>query len=231
MQARRLARELALLAMGQLPDKAEQLSRTDLEALLAAAVTALAGEAQDTLERAAADLQRGEQQLLDSDRQTIAVDAAGPSATELAQARLLIQEALTLAQKAINDIGNTLQLPVLIQSANQKEVRSYAVELLSVTASRKEEVDEGLNQAMERWQMKRLPQLDRDLLRLAVVEMAYLGVPDAVAINEAVELAKTYSDQDGYRFINGALRRWLTQFRQMARAQAKAQSQRPLSDL
>ena len=67
---------------------------------------------------------------------------------------------------------------------------------------------------MVAWQVKRLAQIDRDLLRLAIVEMQYLGVPDRVAINEAVELAKRYSDEDGYRFINGVLRRWLEQFRQ-----------------
>ncbi|MEO1068445.1 MAG: transcription antitermination protein NusB, partial [Cyanobacteria bacterium J06638_6] len=54
---------------------------------------------------------------------------------------------------------------------------------------------------------KRLPRIDRDILRLAVVEMNYLGTPDRVAINEAVELAKRYSDDDGFRFINGVLRR------------------------
>jgi transcription antitermination protein NusB len=39
------------------------------------------------------------------------------------------------------------------------------------------------------------------------VEMRYLGIPDRIAINEAIELAKKYSDEEGYRFINGVLRR------------------------
>jgi N utilization substance protein B len=60
---------------------------------------------------------------------------------------------------------------------------------------------------MVTWRLKRLARIDRDILRLAVVEMDYLGTPDKVAINEAVELAKRYSDEDGYRFINGVLRR------------------------
>jgi N utilization substance protein B len=60
---------------------------------------------------------------------------------------------------------------------------------------------------MVAWQLKRLARIDRDILRLAVVEMDYLGTPDKVAINEAVELAKRYSDEDSYRFINGVLRR------------------------
>jgi N utilization substance protein B len=47
------------------------------------------------------------------------------------------------------------------------------------------------------WKLKRLARIDRDILRLAVVEMNYLGTPEKVAINEAVELAKIYSDEDG----------------------------------
>ncbi|NEO00992.1 MAG: transcription antitermination factor NusB, partial [Moorea sp. SIO3I7] len=57
------------------------------------------------------------------------------------------------------------------------------------------------------WQLKRLPRIDRDILRMAVAEISFLGIPDRVAINEAVELAKRYSDEEGHRFINGVLRR------------------------
>jgi N utilization substance protein B len=60
---------------------------------------------------------------------------------------------------------------------------------------------------MVAWQLKRLARIDRDILRIAVVEMDYLGTPDRVAINEAVELAKRYSGEEGFRFINGVLKR------------------------
>ncbi len=203
MQARRIARELALLSMGQLPTKPEKLSAQDLEGLVAAAVRSLVGEVQDALEKASGDLQRSQEQLLESETRT----------TQLAGARAMVQDAIAGTQQAINNLGGSLQIPELVQGANQKAVRSYAVEVLSVTALHRHEVDADLDQVMVAWQVKRLAQIDRDLLRLAVVEMQYLGVPDRVAINEAVELAKRYSDEDGYRFINGVLRRWLEQFR------------------
>ena len=57
------------------------------------------------------------------------------------------------------------------------------------------------------WQLSRLAKIDRDILRISVAEMLYLQVPEKVAINESVELAKRYSDEDGFRFINGVLRR------------------------
>ncbi|WP_008318136.1 transcription antitermination factor NusB [Leptolyngbya sp. PCC 6406] len=203
MQARRIARELALLSMGQLPTKPEKLSAQDLEGLLAAAVRSLVGEVQDALEKASGDLQRSQEQLLESETRT----------TQLAGARAMVQDAIAGTQQAINNLGGSLQIPELVQGSNQKAVRSYAVEVLSVAALHRQAVDAELDQVMVAWQVKRLAQIDRDLLRLAVVEMQFLGVPDRVAINEAVELAKRYSDEDGYRFINGVLRRWLEQFR------------------
>ena len=55
--------------------------------------------------------------------------------------------------------------------------------------------------------MRRLARVDRDILRLAMIEIVHLDVPTKVAIDEAIEIAKRYSDEDGYRFINGVLRR------------------------
>jgi N utilization substance protein B len=199
MQARRIARELALLGMGQLPSKPQKLSNQDLEKLISAAVRSLLGEVQDVLERASGDLQQGQERLLESETRT----------SDLAGAKAMVQDAIAATQKAINYLGSSVQIPELIQVANQKEVRSYTIELLSNIAHYKADVDSTLDQVMVAWQMKRLAQIDRDLLRLAIVEIAYLGVPDRVAINEAVELAKRYSDEDGYRFVNGVLRRWL----------------------
>jgi N utilization substance protein B len=203
MQSRRLARELALLGMGQLPSKPKKLSNQELEALVTAAVRSLVGEVQDTLEKASADLQGSQERLLESETRT----------TDLAGAKAMVQDAITATQRAINHLGSALQIPELVQVVNQQEVRNYAVEILSHVAKHKADVDQELDQAMVAWQVKRLAQIDRDLLRLAIVEMQYLGVPDRVTINEAVELAKRYSDEDGYRFINGVLRRWLEQFR------------------
>ena len=60
---------------------------------------------------------------------------------------------------------------------------------------------------MEGWRFKRLPRIDRDILRLAFVDIKYLNVPVSVACNEAVNLANKYSDSQGRKMINGVLRR------------------------
>jgi N utilization substance protein B len=202
MQPRRFARELALLGMGQLTNKSGKIVTQDLDAMVTAAVRSLAGEVQDALEVAASEVQQGQERLLESETR----------ASNVEQARASIQTALEKTRAAINRLGSALQIPEMIQLSNRKEVRSYAIELLSTTAEHQADVDAELDEAMVSWQVKRLPKIDRDILRVAVVEMKYLGVPDRIAINEAIEIAKRYSDEDGFRFINGVLRRWVNRF-------------------
>ena len=197
MQARRMARELALLGLSQLSEKPKKLQELDLDALLQAAVKTLAAEAKDALETASDELKRGSQRLMDTDLVS----------TDLESSRVMVDDAITLTQTAINRLAHALEMPEFIQMTNQKEVRAFAMELLTNTAQHRAEVDDVLETAMVAWQLKRLARIDRDILRIAVVEMDYLGTPDRVAINEAVEMAKRYSGEEGFRFINGVLKR------------------------
>ena len=57
------------------------------------------------------------------------------------------------------------------------------------------------------WRFKRLPRVDRDILRLAYVDINYMDTPVSGACNEAVNLANKYSDTQGRKMINGVLRR------------------------
>ena len=71
-----------------------------------------------------------------------------------------------------------------------------------------EEIDEMLNEHVTGWKTSRMNKVDLSILRLAVYEMKYdEDVPVGVAINEAVELAKKYSGDEGPAFINGVLAR------------------------
>ena len=197
MQARRISRELALLSLSQLPTKPEKLQAQQLQDVLVAAVRTLTTELQETLETASAEVSRGNERLLSSETRT----------TDLQSARAMVKEALELTQIAINRLGAAVEMPEFIQLANQKEVRAYVMELLTNVQANRVEIDQLLGDSMVEWQMHRLARIDRDILRIAVTEFWLLGVPDRVAINEAVELAKRYSGEEGHRFINGVLRR------------------------
>ena len=135
-------------------------------------------------------------------------------ATTLESAKTMIKDALTLTQGAINRLANAVEFPEIIQLASQYEVRDYAVNLIGTVHRRKKEIDEKLEAVLKDWQLRRLAKIDQDILRLAVAEILFLEVPEKVAINEAVELAKRYSDDDGYRFINGVLRRFTDHIKQ-----------------
>lgn len=68
------------------------------------------------------------------------------------------------------------------------------------------EIDEILTRHADRWAIDRMPVIDRTLLRIAMFELLWgQDIPVAVAINEAVELAKDLSTEDSGRFINGLL--------------------------
>ena len=195
---RQIARELALLSLSQLPTNPNKLTEVQLPKLLLAAVRTLTSEVQDTLDNAAAQLQRGNDRLLNSQTR----------ASDLNNSRTMVREAITYTQTAINQLGASVEFPELIQLANQdKEVARYAIEIVKTANNEQKNLDRIISQALVDWQVNRLAQIDRDILRIAVAEMMFLGLEDRIAINEAVELAKRYSGEDGHRFINGVLRR------------------------
>ena len=196
-QPRSIARELALLSISQVKNKQGKLAQEELDSLVLAAIRTLTIEVQDNLEAASAEIKRGEERLLNS----------ATRASDLESAKVMIQEALTVSQAAINRVGMAIEFPEFLQLTNKEQVRQYATELIVTVNDYRQEIEATIENALVGWQLSRLPRIDRDILRISVAEMLYLQVPERVAINESVELAKRYSDEDGFRFINGVLRR------------------------
>ncbi|MBD2021461.1 N utilization substance protein B, partial [Leptolyngbya sp. FACHB-36] len=105
MQARRIARELALLSISQLSTKPQRLESHQLQAIVVAAVRTLATEAQDALETASAELQQSNARLLNSQIR----------ATDVQSAQTMVSEAIELTQTAINRLGMAIEVPEFIQ--------------------------------------------------------------------------------------------------------------------
>ena len=196
-QSRSIARELALLTVSQIKGKPDKLEKEELDNLVLTAVRTLTTEVQDILEAAAAETQRGEERLLSSQTR----------ANNLDSSRAMIRDAIKLAQAAINRLGIAAELPEFVQLTNKEQVREYAIEIVTTVISHRQEIETHIEEALVAWQFNRLPKIDRDILRIAVAEMLFLDIPVKIAINEAVELGKRYSDDDGFRFINGVLRK------------------------
>jgi N utilization substance protein B len=87
-------------------------------------------------------------------------------------------------------------------------VPEYAVELVEGVTERRDRIDELLTTYAEGWTLDRMPAVDRNILRVAIYELLWRDdIPDAVAIDEAVDLAKELSTDESPRFVNGLLGR------------------------
>ncbi len=87
-----------------------------------------------------------------------------------------------------------------------EEGQAFARQLVEGVLADRAELDALITRFAPEWPVEQLAIIDRNVLRLALYELLYLGdVPVKVAINEAVELAKTYGSDSAPRFVNGVL--------------------------
>ena len=91
--------------------------------------------------------------------------------------------------------------------AEVDKAEAYAREVLQGVLANLPAIDERIGKYAVNWELKRMPGIDRNLLRIAVYEMRYATEkqPVNIAVNEAVELAKLYGSDNSARFINGLL--------------------------
>ena len=202
MQTRTLSRELALFVLGQCAERERSSAVEDnLEILLQRALDSLMQHWREVLDHCASDLEKAQQSLLDSELQD------GNASGDVASVRNHLRETLTGAEQVLNGLSASLELPRLLALADQKQVREEAMQRIQLVLKSREQIDEQLDGVMEGWRLSRLPRIDRDILRLAVVDLRSMHTPASVACSEAVELANRYSDEQGRRMINGVLRR------------------------
>lgn len=84
--------------------------------------------------------------------------------------------------------------------------RAFCEELIAGVVTNQEEIDKHIDKHTRNYEIHRLSAVDRNILRLAIYEMKHrTDIPPAVAINEAIELAKNLGSQDSGRFVNGIL--------------------------
>ena len=81
----------------------------------------------------------------------------------------------------------------------------YVKDIVNGVLENQDKIDETINKYLENWDLDRLGKTDRAILRLSTYEMMYYDTPKVVVINEAVELAKKYSDDKVVKLINAVL--------------------------
>lgn len=94
------------------------------------------------------------------------------------------------------------------EGAASPEVTAFAAELVRGVLANQDGLDATIEQASEHWKLPQMAKVDRIILRIAVYELTVdRNVPTKAAINESIELAKTFSGDESGRFINGVLGR------------------------
>ncbi|HEV3214442.1 MAG TPA: transcription antitermination factor NusB [Vicinamibacterales bacterium] len=111
-----------------------------------------------------------------------------------------------IAQSDIEDVLVTFWAANLpgAESAGE-DVRGFAGDLVRYTVANLDKIDPLIADTAEHWRPSRMAALDRLILRLAIGEFLHGETPRNVVINEALELAKTFSGDDSAKFINGIL--------------------------
>ncbi len=90
---------------------------------------------------------------------------------------------------------------------NDQALVGFAESVLRGVREHLAEIDRSLESISENWRLSRMSATDRNILRLAAYEMMFGDTPPRVAINEAIELAKRYGDQNSPKYVNGVLDR------------------------
>ncbi len=197
MQLKSISRELALLLLGQI--KKQDINKVNIESLLSKAIESLSQHWREQLDLFASKLETANQELLDSELQE--------DAGLLTKSRNHLKTCLINSEQILNCLSESVELPRLLALVDQKEVRELALKRVNLVIEKQDEIDNNIDSVMEGWRLNRLPRIDRDILRLALVDLIDLNTPIAVTCNEAVNLANRYSDEQGRRMINGVLRK------------------------
>ncbi len=83
---------------------------------------------------------------------------------------------------------------------------NYLKEVFDNFLLNRDNIDDIIQKSSTSWDIKRIAKVDLSILRVAITEILYLSdIPDKVSINEAIDLAKKYGDENSYKFVNGLL--------------------------
>lgn len=211
MEKRSAARELAFLVLFQLPQNTDKinidkLAKTDFHAICLSAIRTLTDFAKTNLKKSEASFIKSERALLE--HQLNHEDNEG-----LAEATRTVPvpntkdtiELIDKCYKAIALIRESIQIPELYWHYQDTDIQEFTLHILMDYIQHKDEVQALIKETSQSWDISRMMKVDRKILELAVTELNYSHVPDAVVASEAMKLSNKYSTEEGSKFINGIL--------------------------
>ena len=226
---RRIARELAVIIMPQVPKDKKRLERLEFDTLLWRSVQILTEHARQCLSEANAYLTKAHKELNelelnhpDNARKIADVRPVNFRTDELRMqmelvelAMHLVSEALDIPEMAISSDyvpakvkcdSCGVEQKLHLKRAGSADVKHFVEQLLGAFLDNRERIDQIISSIKTKWSIERMVSIDRDILRLACAEAFFMpDVPVKVAISEAVELAHRFADDRAAKFINGIL--------------------------
>ena len=204
MDNRSLSRELSLISLGLINEKTSNkdidLQNINLDAVLESAIDFMVNYCKEELNKCESLLNIASNNFFE-----IEIRETGQCSSS--KTREDLKESVLTIEKVMNILSDAIDTPKLIAIANQEILRNDINNRVLQVIQNSSQISKEIDDAMEGWRFKRLPRIDRDILRLAYVDIKFLDIPVSVACNEAVNLANRYSDIQGRKMINGVLRR------------------------
>ena len=168
MHNKSLSRELSLISLGLIKDKGDfKLSKFQIEEIFESALDSLINHCRDELDNCEAELENASQNILESELKE-GVDSS------YANVRDDLIKSLTKIDTVMNTLSITLDFPKLIVTSGQINIREDVNQRIYKTINNLANIDTEIDQAMVGWRLKRLPRIDRDILRLAYLDINFL---------------------------------------------------------
>ncbi len=208
MQARRAARELALILFSQM-DTIQNLNTWDFQDIVLKSVRILTNNSAEELKNATTSIlsmkeyieeyesnhEKNLERPIDADNVAVPI----PTTKDIQEK---MDELLNIAEKTMLAI----EIAEMSTLEENSDVKSYITKIAEAYKNHRDEIDEQIKKYALGWDINRLVKMDKDILRIAICELIYVkDAPLKVIIDEAVELAKKYSTDDSASFVNGIL--------------------------
>ena len=209
MQARRASRELALILFSQLDKDLKNYKTEDFSSIILKSVRTLISSSFDEVTLCASELNDIKNKVIEYENnhpdnlsRPIDCENLPVSMKRTSDWQARVDTMLNACEKALG----ALDIAELSTLASQDDVKEYVLNICNKFKEHKQDVDKMISEFAFGWDIERLFKIDRDILRIAIVELVYVkDAPHKVIIDEALELAKKYSTDDSPSFINGVL--------------------------
>ena len=199
MQARRAARELALILFSQFDKKITQYNQTEFEDIILKSVRTLTNKAINAMKEYVDTYEAESPENLKRPMHANNVPVPLPMTSDLSGR---LEELLNISEKVVL----ALEIAEMTALEHTGDVKSYVVQIATAYKEHAQEIDSLIQKYAHGWDVDRLVKIDKDILRIAIAELLFIeGVPVKVVVDEALELAKKYSTDDSSSFINGIL--------------------------